>query len=130
MMASVNFVAYALTTLGSIVLIFGIMALSVFISHRIRNKCWQSEDTCELIVGIISVSAGIALYHISPDENTRIQMFFNMKPKCHEETIECLSKKAEWYKDSAEYKVVRPFTYKDETKTIDSLKNEIKKYKK
>lgn len=130
MMASVNFVAYVLTFTGSIVLIFGVVVLSIFTSNRIRNKCWENEDTGMLIVGIIAVSAGIALYHISPDENTRIQMFFNMKPKCQEETVKCLSKKAEWYKDSAEYKVILPFSYKDETKTIDSLKNEIKKYKK
>lgn len=128
MMASVNFVAYALTITGSIVLIFGVVALSIFISHRIRHKRWEGEDTCELLLGIIAVAAGIGLYHISPDENTRIKMFFDMKPKCQEETVKCLSKMAEWYKDSAEYKVVPP--YKDETKAIDSLKNEIKKYKK
>lgn len=128
MMASVNFIAYVLTFIGSIVLIFGVIVLSIFISRRIRNKCWESDDTCALIVGIISVSAGIALYHISPDENKRIQMFFDMKPNCQEETVKCLSKMAEWYKDSVEYKIVLP--YKDETKIIDSLKNEIKKYKK
>ena len=128
MMTSVIFVTYALTILGSIVLIFGVVVLSIFISNRIRNKCWQSEDTGELIVGIIAISTGIALYQFSPDENKRIQMFFNMKPKCQEETVKCLSRLAEWYKDSAEYNVVLP--YKDETKAIDSLKNEIKKYKK
>ena len=128
MMASVNFVAYALTFTGSIVLIFGIVVLSIFISGRIRNKCWDSEATCELILSIIALSAGIALYHFSPDENKRIHMFFDMKPKCQEETVKCLSRLAEWYKDSAEYNVVLP--YKDETKAIDSLKNEIKKYKK
>ena len=118
MMASVNFVAYALTFTGSIVLIFGVVVLSIFTSGRIRNKCWDSEATCELILSIIALSAGIALYH----------MFFDMKPKCQEETVKCLSRLAEWYKDSAEYNVVLP--YKDETKAIDSLKNEIKKYKK
>ena len=65
-----------------------------------------------------------ALLH---DNKIRDQWFMNHKPTCAEDTIECLTEKAEWYDDSVRYKVNR---YPTEQDRIDALKDYVKYYEK
>ena len=128
MMSAVNFITWILEAAGIFVGAFGILALSTFIHNRIKRKCWEGEDTAELILGVICTIAGIALFNIAPDKEKRFEMFYAMKPKCNEETISCLKKHAEWYQDSINYNVNIPAV--NEKYIIDSLKNVIDNYKK
>ena len=111
-----------------LILNFGNVVLFIFIRYRIRRNPIKGEDIGLLILGIICVAAGIALYIVAPDKNTRLKMFYEMKPTCQEETVKCLSKKAKWYKDSVEYKV-EPLKKNDKA-IIDSLKNIVNQYEK
>lgn len=127
-MASVIFIFWLLFVLALIILNFGNVVLFLFIRNRIRRKSIESEDIAILILGIVCVAAGIGLYIIAPDKKTQLKMFYEMKPTCKEETVKCLSSKANWYRDSVEYKVNFP---KDDNKAIiDSLKNIINQYEK
>lgn len=128
MMSAVNFLTWILEAAGIFVGAFGVLALSTFIHNRIKHKYWEVEDTAELILGVICIIAGIALFTIAPDKETRFEMFYAMKPKCNEETVSCLKKKAEWYQDSINYNVNIPAL--DEKHIIDSLKNVINNYEK
>ena len=128
MMSAVNFLAWVLAVAGILVGAFGVLALSTFIHNRIKRKYWEGEDTAELILGVICTIAGIALFNIAPDKEMRFEMFYAMKPKCNEETVSCLKKKAEWYKDSIDYNV--NIKVLDEKYIIDSLKNVINNYEK
>ena len=128
MMSAVNFLTWILEAAGIFVGAFGILALSTFIHNRIKRKCWEGEDTAELILGIIFIIAGIALFTIAPDKEKRFEIFYAMKPKCNEETVSCLKKKAEWYQDSINYNV--NIQALDEKHIIDSLKNVINNYEK
>lgn len=127
MMSAVNFITWILEAAGIFVGAFGVLALSTFIHNRIKRKCWEAEDTAELILGVICTIAGIALFSIAPDKEKRFEMFYAMKPKCNEETVSCLTKKAEWYQDSINYNVNIQV---DEKHIIDSLKNVINNYEK
>ena len=127
MMSAVNFITWILEAAGIFAGAFGIFALSAFIHNRIKRKCWEAEDTAELILGVIFTIAGIALFSIAPDKEKRFEMFYAMKPKCNEETVSCLTKKAEWYQDSINYNVNIQV---DEKHIIDSLKNVINNYEK
>ena len=127
-MASVIFIFWLVFVVALLILNFGNVVLFLFIRNRIRRKSIEGEDIAMLILGIICVAAGIALYIIAPDKKTQIKMFYEMKPTCQEETVKCLSKKANWYKDSVEYKVES--LKKDDKAIIDSLKNVINQYKK
>lgn len=133
MMSAVNFITWILIVAGIFVGVFGVLALSTFIHNRIKRKCWKGEDTAELILGVVCTIAGILLFNIAPDKETRFKMFYAMKPKCNEETINeetisCLKKKAEWYQDSINYNV--NIHVLDEKYIIDSLKNVINNYEK
>lgn len=127
-MASVIFIFWLLFVVALLILNFGNVVLFLFIRNRIRRKSIEGEDIAMLILGIICVAAGIALYIIAPDKKTQAKMFYEMKPTCQEETVKCLSKKANWYRDSVEYKVES--LKKDDKAIIDSLKNVINQYKK
>lgn len=128
MMSAVNFLTWILEAAGIFVGAFGILALSTFIHNRFKRKCWEVEDTAELILGVICTIAGIALFTIAPDKEKRFEMFYAMKPKCQEETVSCLKKKVEWYQDSIDYNV--NIHVLDEKHIIDSLKNVINNYEK
>lgn len=127
-MASIIFVSWLVFICSLIVLNFGNIILFVVISNRIKHKPWAGDDTAYLILGLVFVPIGILLYNISPDSDTRIKMFYESKPTCKEETLQCLTKKANWYKDSIEYKI--PARNSKDIVKIDSLKNIVKQYEK
>jgi predicted PurR-regulated permease PerM len=127
-MASVIFIFWLLFVVALLILNFGNVVIFIFIRDRIRRKSIEGEDIGLLILGIVCVAAGIGLYIIAPDKKTQIKMFYEMKPTCQEETVKCLSKKANWYKDSVEYKVES--IKKDDKAIIDSLKNIVNQYEK
>lgn len=127
-MASVIFVFWLVFIIALLILNFGNVVIFMFIRERIRHKPIEGEDIGFLIVGILCVAAGLALYYIAPDKKTQLKMFYDMKPTCQEETVKCLSKKAEWYKDSVEYKV-EPLMENNKA-LIDSLKNIVNQYEK
>ena len=127
-MASVIFIFWLLFVVALLILNFGNVVIFIFIRDRIRRKSIEGEDIGLLILGIVCVAAGIGLYIIAPDKKTQVKMFYDMKPTCQEETVKCLSKKANWYKDSVEYKVES--IKKDDKAIIDSLKNIVNKYEK
>ena len=81
-----------------------------------------------LFLGVVCTIAGILLFNFAPDKEKRFEMFYAMKPKCQEETVSCLKKKAEWYQDSIDYNV--NIKVLDEKYIIDSLKNVINNYEK
>lgn len=115
-------------TAGIFVEAFGILALLTFVNNRIKRKYWEVEDTAELALGIICTIACVLLFNIALDKETRFEMFHAMKPKCQEETVRCLKKKAEWYQDSINYNV--NIQTLNEKYIIDSLKNVIGIYEK
>jgi predicted PurR-regulated permease PerM len=127
-MASVIFIFWLLFVVALIILNFGNVVLFIFIRDRIRRKSIEGEDIGLLILGIVCVAGGLALYYIAPDKNEQIKMFYDMKPTCQEETVKCLSSKANWYRDSVEYKVES--LKKDDKAIIDSLKNIVNQYEK
>jgi hypothetical protein len=127
-MASVIFIFWLLFVVALLILNFGNVVIFIFIRDRIRRKSIEGEDIGLLILGIVCVAAGIGLYIIAPDKKTQVKMFYDMKPTCQEETVKCLSKKANWYKDSVEYKVES--IKKDDKAIIDSLKNIVNQYEK
>jgi nitrate reductase gamma subunit len=127
-MASIIFVFWLVFIVALLILNFGNVVLFLFIRNRIRRKSIEGEDIALLILGIVCVAGGIALYTVAPDKNTQLKMFYEMKPTCQEETVKCLSSKAKWYRDSVEYKVES--LKKDDTAIIDSLKNIVNQYEK
>jgi len=127
-MASIIFIFWLVFVVALLILNFGNVVLFLFIRNRIRHKSIEGEDIAFLILGIVCMAGGIALYTVAPDKNTQLKMFYEMKPTCQEETVKCLSSKAKWYRDSVEYKV-EPLK-KDETAIIDSLKNIVNQYEK
>lgn len=127
-MASIIFIFWLLFVVALLSLNFGNVVLFMFIRNRIRRKSIEGEDIALLILGIVCVAGGIALYTVAPDKNTQLKMFYEMKPTCQEETVKCLSSKAKWYRDSVEYKV-EPLK-KDNKAIIDSLKNIVNQYEK
>ena len=127
-MASVIFIFWLVFVLALIILNFGNVVLFVFIRNRIRHNPIKGDDIGILILGIVCVTTGIALYILAPDKKTQLKMFYEMKPTCQEETVKCLSKKAKWYSDSIEYKV--NFPKEDDKAIIDSLKNIVNQYEK
>lgn len=127
-MASIIFIFWLLFVLALLILNFGNVLLFIFIRNRIRRRSIEGEDIALLILGIVCVAGGIALYLVAPDKKTQLKMFYEMKPTCKEETVKCLSSKAKWYRDSIEYKV-KPLK-EDNKALIDSLKNIINQYEK
>lgn len=127
-MASIIFIFWLVFVVALLILNFGNVVLFLFIRNRIRRKSIEGEDIALLILGIVCVAAGIALYFVAPDKNTQLKMFYEMKPTCKEETVKCLSSKAKWYRDSVEYKVES--LKKDDSAIIDSLKNIVNQYEK
>lgn len=127
-MASVIFIFWLLFVVALLILNFGNVVIFIFIRDRIRRKSIEGEDIGLLILGIVCVAAGIGLYIIAPDKKTQIKMFYEIKPACQEETVKCLSSKANWYRDSVEYKVES--IKKDDKAIIDSLKNIVNQYEK
>ena len=128
MMSAVNFLTWILEAAGIFIGAFGVLALSTFIHNRFKRIYWRGEDTAELILGVVFTITGILLFNIAPDKEKRFEMFYAMKPKCQEETVSCLKKKAEWYQDSIDYNV--NIHVLDEKYIIDSLKNVINNYEK
>lgn len=127
-MASIIFIFWLVFIVALLILNFGNVVLFLFIRNRIRRKSIEGEDIALLILGIICVAGGIALYFVAPDKNTQLKMFYETKPTCQEETVKCLSSKAKWYRDSVEYKVES--LKKDDSAIIDSLKNIVNQYEK
>ena len=127
-MSAVNFLAWIVILAGIFVEAFGILALLTFVHNRIKRKYWEVEDTAELTLGIICTIAGVLLFNIALDKETRFELFHAMKSKCQEETVSCLKKKAEWYQDSINYNV--NIQTLNEKYIIDSLKNVINIYEK
>lgn len=127
-MSSVIFIFWAIFVLALIILNFGNVVLFLFIRNRIRRNPISGDDIGILILGIVCVAAGIALYILAPDKKAQLKMFYEMKPTCQEETVKCLSSKAKWYQDSVEYKV--NFPKEDDKAIIDSLKNIVNQYEK
>lgn len=127
-MASVIFVFWLVFVIALLILNFGNVVLFLFIRNRIRHRPIEGDDIFLLILAVVCIAGGLVLYYIAPDKNEQIKMFYDMKPTCQEETVKCLSKKAEWYRDSIEYKV-EPL--KENNKAlIDSLKNIVNQYEK
>ena len=127
-MSTVKFLPWIIVTAGIFVEAFGILALLTFVHNRIKHKYWEVEDTAEIMLGIIFTIAGVLLFNIALDKETRFEMFHAMKPKCQEETVSCLKKKAEWYQDSINYNM--NIQTLNEKYIIDSLKNVIDIYEK
>ena len=127
-MSTVKFLPWIILTAGIFVEAFGILALLTFVHNRIKHKYWEVEDTAEIMLGIIFTIAGVLLFNIALDKETRFEMFHAMKPKCQEETVSCLKKKAEWYQDSINYNM--NIQTLNEKYIIDSLKNVIDIYEK
>ena len=127
-MASIIFIFWLLFVIGLGISILGNVFMFLFIRDRIRRNPIEGDDIFSLILAVVCIAGGLALYYIAPDKNEQIKMFYDMKPTCQEETIKCLSKKAEWYRDSVEYKVE---LLKENNKSlIDSLKNIVNQYEK
>ena len=74
---------------------------------------------------IVGVGEVIIIEH---DMNYEKQYEYLMKhkPDCTDETVDCLSSKAAWYKDSAIVSIGA--ASRDTTKLIDSLKTVVSKY--
>jgi hypothetical protein len=128
-MASIIFIFWLVFVVALLILNFGNVVLFMFIRNRIRRKSIEGDDIALLVLGIVCVAGGIALYFVAPDKNTQLKMFYETKPTCQEETVKCLSKKAKWYRDSVEYKV-KPLKKEDDKAIIDSLKNIVNQYEK
>lgn len=128
MMSSINAIGTILIVLGSIALSVGAFVLFLFIKRRIDHYIFGSEDIAEIVAMLIFAGIGICLISISPNQQTRIKMFYELKPACHEETIKCLQDKAKWYKDSIEYHI--PPRERTNLEIIDSLKTFINQYEK
>lgn len=128
MMSSINAIGTILIVIGSIALSVGVFVLFLFIKRRIDHYAFDSEDIAEIVVTLIFAGIGICLISISPSQQKRIKMFYDLKPACQEETVGCLKKKAEWYQDSIDYNV--NIQTVDEKYIIDSLKNVINNYEK
>lgn len=128
MMSSINAIGTILIVLGSIALSVGAFVLFLFIKRRIDRDIFGSEDIAEIVAMLIFAGIGICLISISPNKQTRIEMFYELKPACHEETINCLKDKAKWYKDSLEYHI--PPKERTELEIIDSLKTFVNQYEK
>ena len=127
-MASIIFIFWLLFVIGLGISILGNVFMFLFIRNLIRRNPIEGDDIFSLILAVVCIAGGLALYYIAPDKNERIKMFYDMKPTCNEETVKCLSSKAKWYKDSVEYKV-EPI--KENNKAlIDSLKNIVNQYEK
>ena len=78
------------------------------------------------IWGLALLTAGILFFIQTPDRHERYETLMKMKPKCTENTIDCLEKRACWYSDSVKY-YIRPI---DTAAVIDSLQRVIDKYEK
>lgn len=128
MMSSINAIGTILIVLGSIALSVGAYVLFLFIKRRIDHYIFGSEDIAEIVAMLIFAGIGICLISISPNQQTRIKMFYELKPACHEETIKCLQDKAKWYKDSIEYHI--PPRERTTLEIIDSLKTFVNQYEK
>ena len=128
MMSSINAIGMILIILGSIALSVGAFVLFLFIKRRIDRFIFGSEDIAEIVAMLIFIGIGICLITISPNRQTRIEMFYELKPACHEETIKCLQDKAKWYKDSVEYHI--PPRERTTLEIIDSLKTFVNQYEK
>lgn len=128
MMSSINAVGTILIVLSSIALSVGAFVLFLFIKRRIERDIFGSEDIAEIVAMLIFAGIGICLISISPNKQTKIEMFYELKPACHEETINCLKDKAKWYKDSLEYHI--PPKERTELEIIDSLKTFVNQYEK
>ena len=78
------------------------------------------------IWGLALITVGILFFIQTPDEHERYETFIKMKPKCTENTIDCLEKRSRWYSDSVKYSI-KPI---DTAAVIDSLQRVIDKYEK
>jgi hypothetical protein len=58
----------------------------------------------------------------------RDMYFMHAKPTCQEETVSCLTEKAEWYRDSARLSVSA--VPRDTSRQIDSLKAIVNQFEK
>ena len=128
MMSSINAIGMILIILGSIALSVGAFVLFLFIKRRVDRFIFGSEDIAEIVAMLIFIGIGICLITISPNRQTRIEMFYELKPACHEETINCLKDKAKWYNDSIKYNI--PPKERTDLEIIDSLKTFVNQYEK
>lgn len=79
--------------------------------------------SCFLLVPVATVSKWI--YKAKYDQEFIKEWLLDHKPTCHDETIECLNDKMQWYNDSLRYIV--PFEHQKKV-SIDSLKNELNRF--
>jgi hypothetical protein len=79
--------------------------------------------SCLLPVPVVVVSRWI--YKAKYDQEFIKEWILDHKPTCHDETIECMNDRIQWYKDSLRYIV--PFDYQKKV-CIDSLKNELNRF--
>ena len=76
---------------------------------------------------IVGVGEIIIVAH-DMNYETQYDYLMKHKPVCTEETVDCLSAKAAWYKDSAIVSI--GLAHHDTTKIIDSLKAVVSKFEK
>ena len=85
---------------------------------------------CVLCAGIVLGCAGYFMYCLGmtfypPERN---EFIMRHKPKCTDETIECMEARLRWYRDSVNYGITS--TVVDTNRVKDSLKKELTKFKK
>lgn len=79
--------------------------------------------SCLLLLPVTTMSKWI--YKAKYDQAFIKEWLLDHKPTCHDETVECLKDKTQWYKDSLRYIV--PFDYQKKV-SLDSLKNELNRF--
>ncbi len=98
---------------------FAITVIAAFENHAGQRKWHIVFAIGFLLMSILGVKCAMPMH----DDKVRDAWFMNRKPTCTEDTIECLTDKAEWYEDSIRYRVNRYPTKQDE---INALKEQIK----
>ena len=114
-----------LICLFTFVLIFSVFTITIeWDNPNKRDRNWAILFSV-LFVALIVL--GIRCAYLMNDDRIRDAWFMNNKPTCTEDTVECLTEKAEWYIDSIRYQVNR---YPTEQDKINELKDYIKYYEK
>ena len=112
-MVIINFFALCLIIFTAVFITLG---LCIMFAIKGVKKIW----------GLALIITGILFFTQTPDEHERYETFMKLKPKCTENTIDCLEKRSRWYSDSVKYSI-KPI---DTAAVIDSLKQVIDKYEK
>lgn len=78
--------------------------------------------------GLVIVSGVMLCLGIDVGDEKRDMYFMHAKPTCQEETVSCLTAKAEWYRDSARLSVSA--VPRDTSRQVDSLKAIVNQFEK